>query len=244
MFLLRDVVDLEIRLELEFIYYNNYWSISFGWHPNKNFFIVKQCVGVEGCLYSKGSACQSRWTEQLIYFKLDLRESGSLLSAKICKTQCLDSRTSVLVLVRVWQGLGKSSSLSWLQVSAVILPGKGGSVTRRMSWKFPVQLPIYRKSKVSKLLSSFPARSLNKVHFTPAEVRQKGKCSATLQAWLHLQHCGIATGGALQPRDRHNSPRNTSFHFQRRCLCLYFQVLLIIKKKTFQELHISALLDC
>lgn len=55
-FLLWDKADLEICLEIEFIYYNYYWSISFGWHPNKNFFIVKQCVWVVGCLYSKGSA--------------------------------------------------------------------------------------------------------------------------------------------------------------------------------------------
>lgn len=123
-FLLWDIADLEMCLEIEFIYYNYYWSISFGWHPNKNFFIVKQCVQVEGCLYRKGSACQSRWTEQLIHFKLELWEAGSLLSAEVCKTQCLDSKASEMVLVRVWQGAGKSSSLSWLQLSAVILPGK------------------------------------------------------------------------------------------------------------------------
>lgn len=229
LFLLWDIADLEIRLEIAFIYYNYYWSISFGWHPNKNFFIVKQSVDVEACLYSKGSACRHRWTEQLIYFKLDLGKADSLLSAKYAKLY-LDSKASVVVLVSLARGWKELVTVS---ASALILPGKGGSVTRRMSEKFPVRLPIYRESKVSKLLSPFPARSLNKVLFTPAELRQEGEYSVTLRPRLHLQHCGRATDGALQPGDRHsNSPRNTGFNFQRKtCLCLYFPFSLHHEKK-------------
>lgn len=67
-FLLWDIQYLEISSEIEYIYCNYYLPVSFDWHPNKNLLIVKQSVGVEvWCFYSKGSDCQRRWIEQLIY---------------------------------------------------------------------------------------------------------------------------------------------------------------------------------
>lgn len=68
---------------------------------------MKQFVGVEGCLYSKGSACQSRWIEQLMYFKQEAVRN-CLLSAEVCKTQCLDSKASVMVLVRSSKGVERA----------------------------------------------------------------------------------------------------------------------------------------
>lgn len=111
-FLLWDIADVEIHLEIEYIYYDYYWSISFGWHPNKNFFIVKQSVGVEGCLYSKGSACQSRWTEQLIYFKLELWEAGkSFISWSM--------QNSVSGQQSLSDGAGQSLARGWKELITV-----------------------------------------------------------------------------------------------------------------------------